>query len=150
MSVKIPCWPVTISRRKLKIITQTIDDMSTPNAGGIRLRTGLSNGSVGHAMILYGNLLRSVFGYQEITVLNINNKLRIFMKLSKIGLAISIEFNWLSSIAMADIGDSKVIAAIMMGNLLISCFDETKLSLWNKPWRGTTFNAFGILVVDGM
>jgi len=47
---------------------QTMDEISTPNCVGIRLRTGTNNGSVGHTMALNGNWEVSVFGYQEIIV----------------------------------------------------------------------------------
>ena len=47
--------------------SHTIGVMSTPNAGGTAPRMARSSGSVGHAAKLKGSLLRSVFGYHEIT-----------------------------------------------------------------------------------
>jgi hypothetical protein len=63
MSVRIPCCPVRISLRKLRIMIHTMEDMSTPKAGGISSLTGCARGSVGHTIILNGNRFTSVFGY---------------------------------------------------------------------------------------
>lgn len=50
----MPCGPVKISRQNDSNIIQIIADMSTPKAGGTKLRTGTSKGSVGHMMALKG------------------------------------------------------------------------------------------------
>ena len=61
MSVSIPCGPVKISLKKLNNMIHTIADISTPNAGGIRLLTGTKSGSVGQTIALNGNV--SVYIY---------------------------------------------------------------------------------------
>ena len=59
----MPWSPVRISLKKLSIPIHTIDEISTPKAGGTRLRIGSSNGSVGQKIALKGNSFLFVLGY---------------------------------------------------------------------------------------
>lgn len=85
MRVNIPCGPVRISREKLRSIIQIMAEISTPKAGGTSSLTGRSSGSVGQTTALYGNLVISVFGYQERIVLQMKKKLRTFTRRSNVG-----------------------------------------------------------------
>ena len=51
MMVRIPCGPVRISLKKLRIETQIIGEMSTPDTGGTICRVTLRTGSVGAATL---------------------------------------------------------------------------------------------------
>lgn len=62
-----PCGPRRISLIKVKMANQNTGVMSTPKAGGMEPLTSRKRGSVGHATIFQGSLLRSVSGYQEAT-----------------------------------------------------------------------------------
>jgi len=70
-----PCCPSSSSRTKLKIPIHTIGVISTPPKGGISLRTGIKNGSVGQATRLYGSLFRLISGYHDRTIRKINSKI---------------------------------------------------------------------------
>ena len=93
-SVKIPCCPVRISWRKLSKLIQTIAETSTPKAGGTSSRTGTSKGSVGHTIALKGSIVKSVFGYHDMTVRQTKRKFIANINASKTGemtLAIAID-----------------------------------------------------------
>ena len=68
-------------------INYTCDDLMIPLTGGTRLRTGSSNGSVGHTMTEYGSCFKSVLGYHEMTTLHRKNTLRVLIKTSRTGRA---------------------------------------------------------------
>lgn len=68
--VKSPCWPKKISFMNENSPNQTTGVISTPNAGGIDPLTNLSNGSVGHTIILKGTSFALALGYQDNTILH--------------------------------------------------------------------------------
>ena len=82
----MPCVPVRTSLIKLSTPTQTIALMSTPKAGGMSSLTGTRSGSVGQTATLYGNFVRSVLGYHDRTVRQMNKRDIMLTKLSRIGL----------------------------------------------------------------